>query len=1080
MFVHLHTHSEYSILDGLSPVSKLVAKAADMGMPAIALTDHGNMLGCVDLYKACRKHGIKPIYGCEVYMTMGSRHEKSPLDLSIHPTRHLILLAKNIAGYRNLCHLVSLANSEGFYYKPRIDRELLEQYRDGIICLSACIGGEIQACLHENRYKDALASAKCFKDIFGEDFYLECHNHGLDYNEFILQGQKRLSQDLGIQIVAANDAHYLNVSDATTQDILLCISTKATLNTPNRVKFPNSEFYLKSYEEMSILFEDKYLEASLEIESKIENFSIFNKAAMPNYPTGDMDQESFFVNQCRLGLEDRLVHLSSFTRLDDTTKSAYRQRLDFEIAVISKMGFVGYFLVVWDFIREAKHLGVPVGPGRGSAAGSLVTWALNITDIDPIKHDLYFERFLNPERVSMPDIDIDFCCEGRQKVIDYVVNKWGKSNVANISTVNRLKPKSAIKDVARVLGKPFAWSNSLTQMIPSKRGKTPSLNELSSDPYFMQQMEDNADFKEVYDVAKQIEGVVKSKGVHPAGVVIAPDHISNFCATFCEDGNAILQQEMNHVEDIGLIKMDFLGIEQLTHLQMIRNLLVAKGVTIPDHVFYNLDDADTFALFSSGNTEGVFQFESAGMQRILRSLKPDRFDDIVALNALYRPGPLDAGVIDDYIERRHGRQEVKYLLPELKDILQATYGIIIYQEQIMQIAQKIAGFTLGEADLMRRAIGKKDMAKLSNTRADFVNKGIARGFSGIDMDELFRLIELFAEYGFNKSHSVAYARLAFETAYYKAHHPQEFWAALLTVKSKRPDDMAKYISSCKRSGIKILPPDINTSGCEFLITDKDELRFGINAIKGISSASLTSFLNTRDKKGGYKSLDDIIRSNSKSVLTSLVPTLIRVGALDRFGRRESLETQYQILSSASKGKVSTQGMTSLFPQEELDSLHHEWANTLPFTPWSDLEKLKHEYAALGCYLSEHPADKYANAITKIGLPNIQCLYDLANDRNVDDGAHIIVGGLISKTEHRISKNNNPWCLLTLEDATCEVSCLVFSSKTKQHSPYEQYGHLLREGAIVLVHGKLSLTYQDEDTPEIKIMVNQITSLTSSL
>jgi DNA polymerase-3 subunit alpha len=1090
-FVSLHTHSEFSLLDGLASVKSIVAKAAQDGQPAIAVTDHGNVLGMVDLFDSCKKHSIKPIFGCEVYVAPGSRFTKKTQttmddNVSLDPSGqrdtgyHLVLLAKNHTGFQNLNRLVTSGYTEGYYYKPRVDKELLTEYSEGLICLSACLGGELQQALYHRQTAKAQRIAEEYKSIFGNDYYIEIHNHRLPDDEQMVEELTGLGSRLGISMVAANDAHYLDATDTDVHDILLCIGTYSQKSDQDRMRFPNGEFYFKTAAEMAKLFEPMLLETSIEIASKVENFSILNSPTMPKFPVPDgYTLDSYFLKMATLGLERRLVECqplftSGFLRY---TQEAYRQRLQYEVDMIIKMGFPGYFLIVWDFIRYAKQAGISVGPGRGSAAGSIVAWSLRITDVDPLQYDLVFERFLNPERVSLPDIDIDFCRDKRQDVIGYVREHYGADHVAGIATVNRLQPKSAIKDVARALGKGFHWSNMLTRAVPSMRGKSPSIREAIQDGELCKLYTQDPDAKEVLDVAMKLEGVARSQGVHAAGIIIAPGRVEDSCASFVKDGALIVQHEMSTVERVGLVKIDFLGLEQLTQVAYTRKFIAQRGKSIDEQALETMNDPRVFQLYGDGDTDGVFQFESSGMKKYLQRLKPDRFEDLIAMNALYRPGPLDAGMIDTYIERRHGREAVEYPIPEIEHILAPTYGVLIYQEQIMQIAQVVAGFTLGEADLLRRAIGKKDAEKLQKSKQGFIDKSVARGFDALKIEGLFALIEKFCDYGFNRAHACAYAQFSYQTAYFKAYFPAEFMAGLLTAKSKKSDDMVKYIQSCKTSGLTLLGPDLNESETDFTILNDTTLRFGLSAVKGLGDRVLDQLVSRRHQGGPYRSLVDFMDRSDKRYARKVADLLIKGGAMDSFGiERDKMAAQAEALATRKNTKKPAKCMPCLFSDEEMEAYTQDWEAALKYDLWSEAEKLAYEYAILGFYASAHPVDRYAEVIRRNAIPNINMLRELVNEDEVRDEAKIIVGGMLRKVEHKVSKTGSSWASLFLEDSTGQLECCVFSRNRDKKTPYDDNRHMMYEGKIVLLHGKASVQILDNDSREVKLFVDRITDI----
>ncbi|HEX9080689.1 MAG TPA: DNA polymerase III subunit alpha, partial [Holophagaceae bacterium] len=890
-FAHLHLHTEYSLLDGLTRIPDLVKKCKASGMPAVAVTDHGNMFGMMKLFDACEKTkdadgnwGVKPILGCEVYVAPKTRFDRKleaknatgeeGLEDCVDPSGsrdagyHLVLLAKNAKGFANLSKLVSAGFTEGFYYKPRIDKDLLREHSEGLIALSACLGGEVQARILQNRLDQAERVARDFRDLFGDDFYLEIQDQGFDKEREIIPFQQELAAKLGISLVATNDAHYLNHDDSDLHDTLLCIGTKTTKAKERRMRFSTDQFFVKTPEEMRAVFPDhpEYLERTLEIAAKVDLFPITRKPVTPQFPVPEGETlESYFVRVAQETFEARMAECRPRWQAGTLKhpEEKYRERLAFELDMILKMGFPGYFLLVWDFIRKAREMGVPVGPGRGSAAGSIVAWSMMITDIDPMQYDLLFERVLNPERVSMPDVDIDFCRDGRQRVIDYVTEKYGQDKVSNIVTINQLKTKAVIKDVARVFEKDFAFANNLTKLVPQEPGKPITVGEALDKSDKLRELYDtDPEVRNILDISARLEGLARNTGVHAAGVIIAPDELTKFAPLSKDKDNKVMvQYTMTEAERAGLLKMDFLGLETLTQIAKTQEVIARRHGHPHDMMsIRTFDDKKTFDLFAAGDTDGVFQFESGGMKQLLRQLGPDRFDDLIALNALFRPGPLGAGMGTTYVERRHGREPVTYMFPDLEPILSPTYGVILYQEQVMQIASLIAGYSLGEADMLRRAMGKKDKEKMAKEKTKFIERGAERKYDKAKVAELFDLIEFFAGYGFNKSHSAAYAMVAYETAYLKANFKVEFMAGLLSTKSGRTDDVAKYVQNCREGGIEVLGPDINESALDFTATSERQIRFGFAAVKGLGDAALQAIMEARQAEGRFKDLFHALKS----------------------------------------------------------------------------------------------------------------------------------------------------------------------------------------------------------------------------
>ncbi len=1120
-YVHLHLHTEFSLLDGLTRIPELVKKCKATGMPAVAVTDHGNMYGMMKLYDACEKTkdgdgnwAVKPILGCEVYVAPRSRFDRK-LDTSqlnsegmedcVDPSGsrdagyHLVLIAKNSKGFANLAKMVSLGFTEGFYYKPRVDKALLREHSEGLIALSACLGGEVQARLLNGSFESAERVALEYREIYGEDFYLEIQDQGFEAERMIIPKQIELSEKTGIPLVATNDAHYLNHEDADLHDTLLCIGTKTTKNAVRRMRFSGDQFYVKTPEEMALVFpgHPEYLERSLEIAATTELFPITRKPIAPNFPVpSDHTLESYFVHKTKEWFEARMIECQPLwaAGLLKHAEEVYRKRLEFEIDIILKMGYPGYFLLVWDFIAKGREMGVPVGPGRGSAAGSIVAWSLKITDIDPMQYDLLFERFLNPERVSMPDVDIDFCRDGRQRVIDYVTEKYGRERVCNIVTINALKTKAVMKDVARVFEKDFAWSNELTKLVPAELG-IKVRDAIEKSDKLKERYEKEPDVRQIMDICDRLEGLARNTGVHAAGVIIAPDVLTQF-APLCKDKDdkVMTQYTMVEAERAGLLKMDFLGLETLTQIAKTQGYIEkTNGKPVDMLTVHTFSDKKTYELFSAGDTDGVFQFESSGMKQLLRQLQPDRFDDLIALNALFRPGPLGAGMGDTYVNRRHGREVVTYMFPELEPILSPTYGVILYQEQVMQIAQAIAGFSLGEADMLRRAMGKKDVEKMKKEKAGFIDRGKQRGFDAAKVSELFDLIEYFAGYGFNKSHSAAYAMVAYETGYLKANFRTEFMAGLLSTKSQRTDDVVKYVSNCRDLGIEILSPDINESELDFTITGPKNIRFGLAAIKGLGEAALVAILEARKAEGRFKDFFHALKSTDLGKANRKVwECLIKAGAFDsiELNRAALLQALPAAMEAAQAGSTDL-GLVSLFDDAEMASLSDQFNLPEDVEPWSRRERLAAERESLGLYVSGHPLEEFQDTIkvhTVGGLGKLreQIAAGIAKDRDI-----VSVGVMVNLVHFKQNQKGEPWAILVAEDLTDRVECLLmaghFNPQTKQRSrPFETYRDHALPDALLRVTGELKVEAKEanangeeeaeEEQQVLKIFVTQLESL----
>jgi len=1122
-FAHLHLHTEYSLLDGLTRIPDLVKKCKAEGMPAVAVTDHGNMFGMMKLVDACEKTAdidgnlaVKPILGCEVYVAPRSRHDRKldnaamnaeGMEDCLDPSGsrdagyHLVLLAKNPVGFRNLSKLVSRSFTEGFYYKPRVDKELLRENSEGIIALTACLGGEVQARLLSGNIDAAERIARDYQSIFGEDFYLEIQDQGFEAERQIIPLQYELSRRTGIPLVATNDSHYLNHEDADLHDTLLCIGTKTFKSAQKRMRFHTDQFFAKTPQEMAAVFgqHPEVLERSLEIAAKIDLYPITRKPVTPQFPVPPGHTlESYFLEVARACFEARIGECRPLWQRGvlKYTEDKYRARLAFELDTVLSMGFPGYFLLVWDFIRKAREMGVPVGPGRGSAAGSIVAWSMHITDIDPMQYDLLFERFLNPERISMPDVDIDFCRDGRQKVIDYVTETYGKDRVSNIITINQLKTKAVIKDVARVFEKDFAFANNLTKLVPQEPGKPITVEQAIHDSEKLRELyETDPEVKNILDISARLEGLARNTGVHAAGVIIAPDDLTTFAPLARDkDGKVMVQYSMMEAERAGLLKMDFLGLETLTQIAKTQDYIAkTHGRPVDMLAIRTFDDKRTFDLFSQGDTDGIFQFESSGMKQLLRNLKPDRFDDLIALNALFRPGPLGAGMGETYVECRHGRKPVTYMFPSLEPILAPTYGVILYQEQVMQIASLIAGYSLGEADMLRRAMGKKDFAKMAKEKSKFIDQGVARGYDRAKVSELFDLIEFFAGYGFNKSHSAAYALIAYETAFLKANYLTEFMAGLLSTKSGRTDDVVKYIQNCRELGLEVLGPDINQSELDFTITGRDQIRFGFAAVKGLGEAALEAILAARAQEGGFKDFFHALKATDLQKANRRVwESLIKAGAFDSMeaNRAALMAGLPSALENAGKGGIDT-GMTSLFDEAEMASLADNWAVPEDVEPWTRKERLRNERETLGLYVSGHPLEEFKDALQVHTVGSITALKEGVAAGRYRDRDEVNLGAMVSNVSFKTNAKNEPWAILALEDLTDKVEALLMASHfdpatRKRTRTFELYRHLALTDALLRVKGELKVETaggngngaeeEEEEQTVIKLFVTGLENL----
>src|SRR5579871_2751294 len=950
-FVHLHLHTDYSMLDGACDVEKLVQRVKELGMPAVAMTDHGNIFGAVHFVNAAKAAGIKPIIGCELYVCKKDDHRiaRTPPDGDTY--NHLLVLAENEEGYRNLVKITSEASLHGFYYKPRVSKRFLAEHSRGLIGLSGCLKGEVAERLMENNYDDARTAAGQFSAIFGKgNFFLEIQDQGLEMEHRIHPGLFKLEQDLGLPLVATNDSHYLCEDDAHAQDVMVCIQTGKSIRDTARMKFDGTQFFVKNASEMYRVFKDSpdVLSRTLDIAERchLKLEKIPNPFPQFEVPPG-YTIDSYFVHVTREGFARRLETLRPLSAKGKLKHSLadYEQRLERELAIIQQMKFPGYFLIVWDFIRYAKERGIPVGPGRGSAAGSLVSYAQGITDIDPLQHELLFERFLNPERVSMPDIDIDFCMNRRGEVIDYVTQKYGRDNVAQIITFGTMAAKAAIKDVGRAMDIPYADVDRIAKMVPATLNIT--LDEaIEESPPLREAYEKDSQVQELLDTARKLEGLVRNSGVHAAGVVISPRPLTELVPLHRTKNDEIVTAfDMVAIEKMGLLKMDFLGLTTLTILTDTLKLIAQTRGTPITLEQIPLQDPETYEkVFHKGLTSGVFQFESRGMRDVLRRYQPNSIEDLTALNALYRPGPIQGGMIDDFIDRKHGRKKIEYELPELKEILQETLGVIVYQEQVMQIANRLAGYSLGEADLLRRAMGKKKIEEMAQQRERFVQGAVQRGYPPKKVEKIFDLMAQFAGYGFNKSHSAAYALLAYHTAFLKTHYSVEFMAALLTSVTGNTDDVVKYINECREMGIAVEPPDINVSDANFT-PHRSAIRFGLAAVKNVGHNAIESIVAGRKKLGRYRDIFEFAENVDLRLLNKRVlESLIKSGAMDSLGRRAQLmavidRAMEQAQKAQRDAESGQHGLFGVFQPDEAPTMHEQ----LPNVPdWDEQQRLAFE------------------------------------------------------------------------------------------------------------------------------------------
>jgi DNA polymerase-3 subunit alpha len=996
-FVHLHLHTEFSLLDGACRVDELLDEAVKLKMKSLAVTEHGNMFSSVVFHDHARERGLNPILGCEVYVAQGSRFEKSGPQTE---TNHLVLLAETYEGWQNLIKLSSAGYTEGFYYRPRIDKELLAQHAKGLIGLSSCLKGEVASALKVEQAKPALAAAARLRDILGPDnFFLEMQYQGIEEQKTVNKGLIPLARELNLPLVATNDVHYLRAGDNVPHDILLCIGSGKTVNDEKRLRYTGDQFFLKTADQMASVFagHDDALKNTLLIAERCHVKIPKGVNHLPTFGVPDgLTLDEYFEQVARAGFAQRLPRLQQLQATGSLRKTIddYAARLDYEIAVIKKMGYTGYFLIVWDFIKYGREQGIPVGPGRGSAAGSLVAWCLRITDVDPLHYDLLFERFLNPERVSMPDIDVDFCERRRGEVIDYVTRKYGRENVAQIITFGTMKAKAVVRDVGRALDMPYADVNNVAKQIPPALDMTLD-KALAENPVLKDMVARDPKVKELIEVGKRLEGMSRHASVHAAGVVIAPGPITDYAPLYKGARDEIVTQwNMKEVERVGLLKMDFLGLSTLTLIDdALKEIKRTEGIEL-DIDSIPLDDAKTYKVFQEGAAFGIFQFESSGMRELLRKARPDRLDDLIALNALYRPGPLKSGMVDDYIARKQGTKEVKYDFKELEPILGDTYGVIAYQEQVMLIAQALAGFSLAQADMLRKAMGKKDPKVMAKMRADFMAGAIAKGINEKKATKTFDLMEYFAGYGFNKSHSTAYAFLAYQTAYLKANFPKHFAAALFTIEAQNTEKLAMYLQEARDRGIKILPPDINRSQLNFSVDkDADAVRFGLTAIKGLGEGAINLLLAAREQLGGripsLHALCEILdmRLANKRVFEALVKS----GACDSL-----IPPQQAVDEMAVEGRVNLPkwrarlfaaidgacdhgarhqrnkdlGQFDMFGGDDSESSGPAHVPLPDVTPWSEIDQLNFEKESLGLFWSGHPIDRYAADLKEYGAKTI--------------------------------------------------------------------------------------------------------------
>jgi DNA polymerase-3 subunit alpha len=1069
-FTHLHVHTQYSILDGASDVGDLIAKAKEDGMEAVAITDHGNMFGTKAFFNEARAQEIKPILGCEIYLADGSRHDKS--EKKDRSGYHLILLAKNYQGYKNLIKLVSYAWTEGFYYTPRIDKELLKEYSEGLIVSSACIGGEIPKAALRHGKEQAAKLVQEYKDIFGDDFYLELQRHPSGdpvKDQDVYDNEQKsnailleLAKEYDVKVIATNDVHFINAEDAEAHDRLICLNTGKDLDDPDRMRYTKQE-YFKTSEEMAQLFSDipEAIENTNELAAKIEDFDLDSEPLMPDFPLpeGFENEDDYLRHITYEGAKERY----------GTITDEVRERLDFELSVIKGMGFPGYFLIVQDFINAARELGVSVGPGRGSAAGSAVAYCIKITDVDPIHYNLLFERFLNPDRISMPDIDIDFDEDGRDQVLNWVVEKYGIEKVAHIITFGTMKARLAIRDIARVEKLPLAKADQLAKMVPESPGM--NLKKAYEEAPQLKKERDSGEelVKKTLRFAEVLEGSLRQTGLHACGVIIGKDDLTEHIpiCTSKDTNLRVTQYDGDHVESVGMLKMDFLGLKTLSIIKdAVDNVKDSKGIEL-DIENVPLDDAPTYELYSRGETTALFQFESPGMKKNLRQLKPNRFEDLIAMNALYRPGPMEN--IPSYIKRKHGKEEIHYQLPEMEEYLEETYGITVYQEQVMLLSQKLAGFSKGQADSLRKAMGKKKKKLMEQLKEKFFAGCKENGYDEKIVQKIWNDWEAFAQYAFNKSHSTCYAFVSYQTAYLKAHYPSEYMAAVLSRWSTNIDKVTTFMDECRRMGISVLGPDVNESKLGFNVNQAGNIRFGLSAIKGVGESAARKIIEERETNGHYQDIFDFVeRVNLHAVNKKSIESLAIAGAFDNLGNHNRAqffsENGNQTLFIESLIKYGTRFQND--KQNQQQSLFGEAGGVEVARPklpeadeWPKLDKLNREKELVGIYLSAHPLDDFRvemKHFTNVALKDINNDFDRYKEKDVT------VGGIVTKVQHAVSKNNKPYGRLTLQDYTDSYEFIMFGKD------YQEFRKFFYKDYPLLVKGRIQPRFRDASQYEFKV------------
>jgi DNA polymerase-3 subunit alpha len=1057
-FVHLHLHSEYSLLDGAIRFPEVMELARSYRMPALALTDHGNLFGAISFYKHALQAGIKPLIGCEIYLTSGSRHDRKPGRKGQDTINHLVLLVQNLKGYKNLLRLVSAGYLEGFYYKPRIDKELMAGDCEGLVALSACLHGEIPQLIIGGQHTKARDVAGWYSEVFDGRFYLELMDNGIPEQRVVNQGLAELSKSLNIPLVATNDCHYLRREDARAHDVLLCIQTGKTLDEVNRMRFQTDHFYFKSPEEMMQAFEGvpEALSNTVRIAEQCNLELELGKYHFPRFPLLDGENlEELFEEKVRQGFGQRMEEIRNRDpQWDGLMEGQYRERLEQELQIIRRMGFSGYFMIVADFIEFAREQQIPVGPGRGSAAGCLVAYSLNITDVDPIRYNLLFERFLNPERRSMPDIDIDFCKMRRDEVIRYVAKRYGgEDHVAQITTFGKMQARAVVRDVGRVLGMPYEEVDRIAKMIPEGIKMTLA-RALKQEPRLEELAQSDPRIGELLDIARSLEGLVRHASTHAAGVVIADRPIVEYLPLYrSQTGEAVTQFDMKAVEEVGLIKFDFLGLRTLTMIHDIMQLIHRKGVEL-DIRKIPLADTDTYRLLASGETDGIFQLESSGMRDLVIRMRPENFEDLIALVALYRPGPLGSRMIDDFIERKHGKIQIQYELPQLEPILKETYGVIVYQEQVMQIAAVLAGYSMGQADVLRKAMGKKIVHVMEEQKQVFIDGAKNNGILKETAEKIFELIAKFGEYGFNKSHSAAYALVAYQTAYLKAHHPVEFMAALLTSEKDNTDKVIRYIATCRGFGIEVLPPDVSESEWDFTVVG-GKVRFGFGGVKNVGKKAIDAILEVRQERPFRSMRDFCYRVDLQRVNRRVLESLIKCGAFDSFGghRAQYMAILDKIVDEAQRmQKAGALGQMTMFTDEtDGEGIGHPPEALPSFPEWGELQRLEYEREILGFYVTGHPLVRIRDQASSWINADSETLSGLMDKSDV----HLL--GMRRSLREVTTRKGERMGFLTIEDLKGSVEVICFPEV------YRKAIAIIQEERPLCIRGTVE---QGEEQPKV--------------